>query len=142
MLSKNGFSIKMYNDNTYTNSSEKVISLTDLNENNRNSDDQNRQEMLLRHNNDISKMFNTLCKQYSNVVLVLSGKHNPWVAKTQESSAHHHLVTRHLMAVNSEPTKLKIMDTNGKALIYSASYPTLSIDNGPETQLQSNNADV
>lgn len=141
MLSKNGFSVKMYNDNTYTNSSEKVISLTDLNENNRNSDDQNRQETLLRHNNDISKIFNTLCKQYSNVVLVLSGKHNPWIAKTQESSAHH-LVTRHLMAVDSESTKLKIVDPKGKVLIYSASYPTLSINNGPETRLQSNNADV
>lgn len=141
MLSKNGFSVKMYNDNIYTNSSEKVISLTDLNENNRNNDDQNRQEMLLRHNNDISKMFNTLCKQYANVVLVLSGKHNPWIAKTQESSAHH-LVIRHLMAVDSEPTKFKMVDTKEKALIYSASYPTLSIDNGPEIQLQSNNAPV
>lgn len=139
MLSKNGFSVKMYDDNT--NSSGKVISLTDLNEKNRNSDDENRQEMLLRHNNDISKMFNTLCKRYSNVVLVLSGKHNPWIAKTQESSAHH-LVTRHLMAVDSASTKLKMVDSKGKALIYSASYPTLSIDNGPETQLQSNNATV
>lgn len=141
MLSKNGFSVKTYDDNTFTNSSGKVIALTDLNENNRNNDIENRQAMLLRHNNDISKMFSTLCKQYTNVVLILSGKTNPWIAKTQESSVHH-LITRHLMAIDNQPTKLKIVDSKGKALIYSASYPTVSIDNGPETQLQSNNADV
>lgn len=138
MLSKNGFSVETYNKNTYGNSSGKVIALVDLNENNLDDDD-NRQNILLKHNNEISIMFDNLCQQYTNVVLILYGKHNPLIEQTQESNAHH-LVTRHLMAV--EPTKLKIVDLKKKAIIYSASYPTLSINNGPETELRPYLSDV
>lgn len=143
MLSKNGFSVKVFNDYTYANGSEKIIALADINENNpNNNDDESRQSTLLRHNNDISLIFNNLCKKYNNVVLVLSGKLNPWAEKALASNAHH-LVTRHLMAVKSSSKKFKINDPKGKSLIYSGSYPTLSVDKGPYTQLQdSKDSDV
>lgn len=136
MLSRNGFSVKDFNDYTYTNSSEKIIALADINENNHNNNnnDKSRQSTLLRHNDDISKIFNDLCKKY-NVVLVLTGKQNPWTEKAIALNAHH-LVTRHLMAIESTSKKFKISDPKGKSLIYSASYPTLSVDKGPYTQLQ------
>lgn len=139
MLSKNGFSVETYNKNMIGNSSGKIIALVDFNENNHNNDDDSRQKIILKHNNEISIMFNNLCQQYSNVVLILYGKHNPLIGETQESNSHH-LVTRHLMAV--EPTQLKIVDLKKKAIIYSASYPTLSINNGPETELQAYLSDV
>lgn len=131
MLSKNGFSVKDYNDGTYVNGSEKIIALVDFNENN----DDNRISTLQRHNSDISKIFNNLCTQYTNVILLYSGKINPWIQKTETSNTHH-LVTRHLMAVDSKSKPLIIMDEKKKTLIYSASYPTISVDNGPATQLQ------
>jgi hypothetical protein len=140
MLSKNGFSIKDYNDDTYVNGSGKIIALADLNENNHNNNN-DRQSTLLKNNDNISKMFNHLCKQYTNVVLVFSGKLNPWIKKTEESDALH-FVTRHLMAADSTSEPLKIIDPKGKSLIYSASYPTLSINNGPDTQLKGSNAEV
>lgn len=133
MLSKSGFSVKAYNEETYVNGSEKVVALIDFNENDQNND--NRQSILQKHNNDISKIFNNLCKQYNNVILILSGKLNPWIHKTEASSPHH-LVTRHLMAVENKPKPLIITDEKKKSLIYSESYPTLSVDNGPATQLQ------
>lgn len=134
MLSKNGFSVKTYNDETYTNTSDKVIALADLSHN----DDDSRLSVLLKHNNDISKIYNNLCTQYTNVVLVLSGKLNPWIEKTEASNAHH-LVTRHLMALESNSEKFKLTDPEGMVVIYSASNPTLSIDNGPESSLQATN---
>lgn len=138
MLSKNDFSIKDYNDDIYENNTEKIIALVDLNDNNQNN--KNRQSMLQKHNNDFSKIFNNLCQQYTNVVLVLTGRHNPRIKKTEASDVHH-LVTRHLMAANGV-TPLKIIDPKKKTLIYSASYPTLSTNNGPDTELQEKNYDV
>jgi len=113
----------------------KIIALADINENYHNNNDENRQLTLLRHNNGISKIFNNLCKQYSNVVLLFSGKLNPWIEKAKASNAHH-LVTRHLMAVEETSKKLIIKDLKGKSLVFSASYPTLSVNKGPYTQLQ------
>lgn len=128
MLSKNGFSVKAYDDHTYThNSSGKIIALADLNENTNNVNDDSRQSKLLRHNNNMSKIFNNLCKQYTNVILVFSGKLNPWIKKLGVSN-NHNLVSRHLMATESETFILKDPKT-GKALLYSASYPILTIDN-------------
>lgn len=140
MLSKTDFSVKTYNKDTYVNSTGKILALVDLNENSQNSNDNSRQSTLRRHNDDISKIFNNLCQQYTNVVLVLSGKVNPWTEKTEASNIHH-LVTRHLMATDSK-VPLKIADSKQKSLIYSASYPTLSVDNGPDTQLQGMNSEV
>lgn len=140
MLSKNGFSIKDYNDDTYVNSSGKIIALADLNENNHNTND-DRQSTLLKNNDDISKIFNHLCEQYTNVVLLFSGKLNPWSKKTEESNAHN-FVTRHLMAADSTSEPFIITDSKKKSLIYSASYPTLSINNGPDTQLKGYNTEV
>lgn len=130
MLSKNGFSVKMFNENTYVNGSGKMIALADFNKDNNNDD---RQSMLQRHHNDVSKIFNNLCKQYTNVILIFSGKLNPWEEKAKEKTANR-LVTRHLMAVDSKSNKM-ILDPKGKALIYSASSPTLSINGGPDTDL-------
>lgn len=138
MLSKNGFSVKNYNDDTYINSTGKIIALVDVNENNHNNNDNSRQSTLIRHNNNISKLFNHLCHQYTNVVLVLTGKINPWIEKTSNT---HHLITRHLMATDTK-VPLKIVNNKHNTLIYSASYPTLSVDNGPDTQLQGTNSDV
>lgn len=135
MLSKNGFSVKAYNDKTYVNGSEKVVALVDFHEKNQHNND-DRHSTLQKHNNDISKIFNTLCKQYTNVVLLLSGKLNPWIHKAKASNGHH-LVTRHLMAVESTPSKpLIILDEKKKSLIYSKSYPTLKIGNGPAVELK------
>lgn len=140
MLSKNGFYVRDYNDDTSVNGSKKMIALVDLNENNHNNND-DRHSMLLKNNDNISNIFNHLCKQYTNVVLVFSGKLNPWIKKTEESNARH-FVTRHLMAADSAPEPLKIVDPKGKSLIYSASYPTLSINNSPDTQLKGSNTEV
>ncbi|VVC31308.1 ATPase, V1 complex, subunit S1 [Cinara cedri] len=127
MLSKNGFTVKAYNDNTYIhNSSGKIIALADFNEKD-NMKDHSRQSTLLKHNNDMSNMFNNLCKQYTNVVLVFSGKLNPWIEKSGLSN-NHHLVTRHLMATESKHFILKDSKIRN-ALVYSASYPTLTADN-------------
>lgn len=134
MLSKNGFAVKVYNADTYLNSSGKIIALADLNENNHDSNDGSRQSTLLKHNNDVSKIFNTLCTQYTNVVLVFSGKVNPWIEKSEASKAHH-LVTRHLMAVDGKSEIFKIIDPKGKSLIYSASYPTVSVNNESDIPL-------
>lgn len=143
MLSKNGFSIKAYNKDTYTSSSDKIIALNYFNENNSNDEIDSRQTMLRKHNTLISKMFNNLCTKYTNVVLLLSGKLNPWIVKTKGSNSHH-LVTRQLMAqdIDNKSAKLKILDPKGKSLIYSPSYPTLSVNNGPETELKASNSDV
>lgn len=141
MLSKNGFAVKDYNADTYANSSGKIIALADLNENNRDSNDDSRQSTLLRHNIDVSKIFTALCTQYTNVVLVFSGKVNPWIEKSEASNAHH-LVTRHLMAVDGKSEIFKIVDPKGKSLIYSTSYPTVSVNNGPDTPLEPSNTNV
>lgn len=109
------------------------MALVDFHENNHHND---RHSILQKHNNDISKIFNTLCKQYTNVVLLISGKLNPWIQKAKASNTHH-LVTRHLMAVENKPTKqLIIQDEKKKSLLYSKSYPTLTLDNGPAIELQ------
>jgi len=134
MLSNDDFSIKAYNDNIYNNSTEKMLALADLHENNHNKDDETRQLMLIRHNDYVSKMFNNLCEQHKNIVLIFSGKLNPWIGKSETSNAHH-LVTRHLMTIDEPPTLL-IKDPKGKSLIYSASYPMLSINNDQEIQLK------
>jgi len=139
MLLKNGFSVKAYDDNIFVNGSEKMIALADLNE--KNPVDENRDLMLMRHNKLISKIFNNLCEQYTNVLLVFSGKINPWIEKSETSNAQN-LLTRHLMGIDKPPTKLKIADTKGKSLIYSASYPELSINNGPFIQLEETVPDV
>jgi len=141
MLSKNGFTVKAYNADTYTNNSGKIIAFADLNDNNHDSIDDSRQSILLKHNNDVSKIFTALCTQYKNVVLVFSGKINPWIEKSEASNAHH-LVTRHLMAVDGKPEIFKIVDPKGKSLIYSASYPTVSVNNGPDTLLEPSNTNV
>ncbi|KAL5234550.1 hypothetical protein ACI65C_001960 [Semiaphis heraclei] len=141
MLSKNGFAVKVYNGDTYGNSSGKIIALADLNENIHDSNDDSRQTTLLKHNNEVSKIFNSLCTQYTNVVLVFSGKMNPWIEKSEASNAHH-LVTRHLMAVDGKSEIFKIVDPKGKSLIYSVGYPTLSIDNGPDTPLEPSNTNT
>lgn len=138
MLSKNGFSINAYNDETYVNGSGKILALADLDENNHNINDDSRQSTLLRHNNYVTNMFDNLCKKYTNVVLILSGKLNPWIEKSEAS---HHLVTRHLMATDSKTPAEFVLDKE-KALIYSSSYPFLSIDNGPATQLEDTKSDV
>jgi len=117
----------------------KMIPLVYLNENNQNKNDESRLSMLIRHDNYVSKIFNNLCEQYTNVVLVFSGKSNPWISKTSRA---HHLVTRHLLAVNEESPKLKIVDPKGKSLIYSASYPSLSVDDGPFIQLTETVPDI
>ncbi|KAF0762865.1 V-type proton ATPase subunit S1 [Aphis craccivora] len=135
MLSKNGFTVKSYNADTYTNNSGKIIAFADLNEKNHDSNDDSRQSILLKHNNDVSKIFTALCTQYTNVVLLFSGKMNPWVEKSEASNVHH-LVTRHLMAVDGKSEIFKIVDPKGKSLIYSASYPTVSVNNGPDTPLE------
>lgn len=140
MLLKNGFSVKTYDDNIFVNVSEKMIALANLNENN--PVDENRELMLMRHNKLVSKIFNNLCKQYTNVVLVFSGKINPWIEKS-ETSNDHHLLTRHLMGIdNIPPAKFKIADPKRKSLIYSASYPKLSINNGPFIQLEETVPDI
>jgi len=143
MLVNNGFSVKPYDDNIFVNGSEKMIALADLNENN--NVGENRESMLMRHNKLVSKIFNNLCKQYINVVLVFSGKKNPWVEKSETSNADY-LLTRRLMGIdnidNIPPAKLRIADPKGKSLIYSASYPKLSIDNGPFIQLEETIPDV
>ncbi|CAI6368050.1 unnamed protein product [Macrosiphum euphorbiae] len=141
MLSKNDFAVKVYNADTYTNSSGKIIALADLNENIHDSNDDSRQTTLLKHNNEVSKIFTTLCTQYTNVVLVFSGKMNPWIEKSEASNAHH-LMTRHLMAVDGKSEIFKIVDPKGKSLIYSVSYPTLSVDNGPDTPLEPSNTNT
>lgn len=135
LLSKSGYSVKAYNDETFTNGSEKIIALADLGEYNH-VEDNSRQSTLLRHNNDVTKIFNNLCKQYTNVVLVFSGKMNPWIKKT-ETLKTHRLVTR---AVDSESPKFKIVDPKG--LIYSASYPILSAPNLPDGQLKATASEV
>lgn len=129
MLSKNGFSVKIYNEDTYKNNSGKIIALADFIENKNEND--NRQSILLRHQNDVSKIFSNLCEQYKNVVLILSGKLNPWIEKSKVSSANR-LVTRHLMGVDNPEFILE----KGSALIYSGSYPTLSTKKGEEILLQ------
>jgi len=141
MLSKNGFTVKDYNTDTYTNNSEKIIAFADLSDNNHDSIDDSRQTILLKHNNDISKIFTALCSQYKNAVLVFSGKINPWFEKSKASNTHH-LVTRHLMAVDGKSEIFKIVDPKGKSLIYSASYPTVSVNNGPDTLLEPSNTNV
>lgn len=138
MLSQSGFSVKAYNDETFTNDSKKIIAVADLGEFNP-AEDNNRHSTLSRHNNDVSKIFNNLCKQYTNVVLVFSGKINPWFKKSEISNAHH-LVTRHLMTVDSESPKFKIVDSKG--LIYSASYPILSAPKQPDGQLKATASEV
>lgn len=114
------------------------MALVDFNENTHH--DNNRKSTLKKHNDDISKIFNNLCKQYTNVILILSGKVNPWIHKTVESKQKHqdahHLVTRHLMAVENKPKPLIIKDEKKKSLVYSGSYPTITVDNGPATQLE------
>ncbi|XP_025203917.1 uncharacterized protein LOC112600817 [Melanaphis sacchari] len=140
MLSKNGFTVKAYNADTYANNSGKIIAFADLDDNNHDNVD-SRQSILLKHNNDVSKIFTALCTQYTNVVLVFSGKMNPWIEKSEASNAHH-LVTRHLMAVDGKSEIFKIVDPQGKSLIYSASYPTVSINNGPYTPLEPSNTNV
>ncbi|XP_060881299.1 V-type proton ATPase subunit S1 [Metopolophium dirhodum] len=141
MLSKNGFAVKVYNADTYKNSSEKIIALADLNENIHDSNDDSRQTTLLKHNNEVSKIFTALCTQYTNVVLVFSGKMNPWIEKSEASNAHH-LVIRHLMAVDGKSEIFKIVDPKGKSLIYSVSYPTVSVNNGPDTPLEPSNTNT
>lgn len=141
MLSKNGFAVKVYNANTFQNSSEKIIALADFTENIHDSNDDSRQTTLLKHNNEVSKIFTALCTQYTNVVLVFSGKMNPWIEKS-EASNEHHLVTRHLMAVDGKSETFKIVDSKGKSLIYSASYPTVSVNNGPDTPLEPSNTNT
>lgn len=135
MLSKNGFAVKVYNADTYKNSSGKIIALADFNENIHDSNGDSRQTTLQKHNDEVSKIFTSLCTQYTNVVLVFSGKMNPWIEKSEASNTHH-LVTRHLMAVDNKSEIFKIVDPKGKSLIYSVSYPTLSVDNGPDTPLE------
>jgi V-type H+-transporting ATPase S1 subunit len=141
MLSKNGFAVKVYNTDTYQNSSGKIIALADISENAQDSNDDSRQTTLLKHNNEVSKIFTALCTQYTNVVLVFSGKTNPWIEKSEASNAHH-LVTRHLMAVDGKSEIFKIVDPKGKSLIYSISYPTVSVDNGPDTPLEPSNTNT
>jgi len=141
MLSKKDFAVKVYNADTYKNSSGKIIALADLNENIHDSNDDSRQTTLLKHNNEVSKIFTDLCTQYTNVILVFSGKMNPWIEKSEASNAHH-LVTRHLMAVDGKSEIFKIVDPKGKSLIYSSSYPTVSIDNGPDTPLEPSTANT
>jgi len=141
MLSKNDFAVKVYNADTYKNSSGKIIALADLNENIHDSNDDSRQTTLLKHNNEVSKIFTALCTQYTNVVLVFSGKMNPWIEKSEASNSHH-LVARHLMAVDGKTEIFKIVDPKGKCLIYSLSYPTLSVDNGPDTPLEPSNTNT
>lgn len=142
MLSKNGFAVKVYNADTYANNSDKIIALADLNEINHDNNDDSKQSTLLKHNNEVSSIFTALCTQYANVVLVFSGKVNPWIEKSEASNAHH-LVTRHLMAVDGKSKIFKITDPKGKSLIYSASYPTVSVNNGPDTPLEpATNTDV
>ncbi|KAL4149639.1 hypothetical protein QTP88_003533 [Uroleucon formosanum] len=135
MLSKNGFAVKVYNADTYKNSSGKIIALADFNENINDSNGDSRQTTLQKHNDEVSKIFTSLCTQYTNVVLVFSGKMNPWIEKSEASNTHH-LITRHLMAINDKSEIFKIVDPKGKSLIYSVSYPTLSVDNGPDTPLE------
>lgn len=139
MLSNN-FSVKTY-DGSIDVSDLKKITLVELNEKNDNMDDENRQSMLIEHNNYISEIFNNFCKQYTNVVLIFSGKSNPRIEISKTLSAHH-LIIRQLLAVDEEPPKLKIIDPKGKSLIYSASYPFLSVDDGPFIQLQETVPDV
>lgn len=107
--------------------------MVEFNEINRNNNDNSRDNLIKKHNSQISLMFNNLCQQYTNVVLILYGKLNPLIEETKESNAHH-LVTRHLMAVTS--TNLIIVDEKQKSIIYSSSYPLLSINNEPKTELQ------
>lgn len=138
MLSKNGFSINAYNDETFVNGSGKILALADLDENNHNINDDSRQSTLQSHNNYVTIMFNNLCKKYTNVVLVLSGKLNPWIEKSEAS---HHLVTRHLMAADSVKSKNFILHKES-AIIFSSSYPFLTIDNGPAIQLEESKSEV
>lgn len=138
MLSNDGYSIRAFNNDTYEfDSNGKVITLATLSE-----DKKDRQATLLEHNNNMSELFYNLCKKYHNVVLVYSGKLNPWTKKS-ELSNNHNLVTRHLMAAESEPFILKDPKT-GKALVYAANYPTLTVNNetfpveGTNTEVNNN----
>lgn len=138
MLLDDGFSIINFNNRTYPYESDgKVITLANLTKN-----IPDRRAALLEHNNNMSDLFFYLCSQYANVVLVYSGKMNRWTEKL-ELPKKHKLVTRHLLAVDSAPFILKDPKT-GKALVYSASYPTLTVNNetfpieGTNTEVKKN----
>ncbi|XP_050435927.1 V-type proton ATPase subunit S1 [Adelges cooleyi] len=133
-LRENGYFFEDFKDDGVLPNLDKLVISTQL-EDAKSSD--NRQEMLSRHDSKIVQSFEKICEKYENVIGLFTGKRNSWI---ESNDIVHHLVARHLMALDdSNPL---VLDGKGKALIYSSSYPTLSINDGPATDLKDTNTEV
>lgn len=90
-----------------------------------------RQDMLGRHDSKIVESFEKMCEKYENVVGLLTGNRNAWIESFDFA---HHLVARHLMGTDDK--KPLVLNGKDKVLIFSGSYPTLSVNGGPVIELE------